>query len=60
MTVDSNKNGKKAVCLDKQNNNLAGASHFFFVLFFALVVPPRLETAQFHVFWRTLHKTTIF
>ena len=49
---DGNENGKKATALDKENNNFAGASHFFAHLF-AVVSRLRRETAQFHVLWRT-------
>ena len=49
---DGNENGKKAIGLDKENNNFARASRFF-AHFFAVVAPLRRETAQFHVLWRT-------
>ena len=49
---DGNENGKKAIGLDKQNNNFARASRFF-AHFFAVVARLRRETAQFHVLWRT-------
>ena len=49
---DGNGNGKKAIGLDKQNNNFARASRFF-AHFFAVVARLRRETAQFHVLWRT-------
>ena len=47
-------NGKKETGLDWQNNNFAGASHFF-VHFFSVVVIARLrrENAYFHVLWKT-------
>ena len=41
---DGNENGKKAISLDKQNNNFARASRFF-VHFFAVVARLRRETA---------------
>ena len=46
---DGNENGKKAIGLDKQNNNFAR----FFAHFFAVVARLRRETAQFHVLLRT-------
>ena len=49
---DGNENGKKAIGLDKQNNNFARASRFF-AHFFAVVARLRRETAQFHVLLRT-------
>ena len=41
---DVNENGKKAIGLDKQNNNFARASRFF-VHFFAVTVRLRRENA---------------
>ena len=41
---DGNENGKKAIGLDKQNNNFARASRFF-VHFFAVVARLQHETA---------------
>ena len=41
---DVNENGKKAIGLDKQNNNFARASRFF-VHFFAVSERLRRETA---------------
>ena len=41
---DGNENGKKAIGLDKQNNNFARASRFF-VHFSAVVVRLQRETA---------------
>ena len=49
---DSNENGKKAIGLDKQNNNFAPASRFF-VHFSAAVARLQRETTQFHVLSRT-------
>ena len=45
-------NGKKAVGLDKQNNNFARASRFF-VHFPAVVARLQRETAQVHVLSKT-------
>ena len=57
---DVNKNGKKAIGLDWQNNNFARAS-LFFVHFFAVVARLRRESAFFHVLSRMAeHKTTTF
>ena len=42
--ADGNENGKKAIGLDKQNNNFARASRFF-VHFFAVTVRLRRENA---------------
>jgi len=41
---DGNENGKKAIGLEKQNNNFTRASRFF-VHFFAVVARLRRETA---------------
>ena len=41
---DGNENGKKAICLDKQNNNFARASRFF-VHFSVVVTRQQRETA---------------
>ena len=41
---DGNENGKKAIGLDKQNNNFARASRFF-VRFFAVTAWQRRESA---------------
>ena len=41
---DGNENGKKAVALDKEDNNFARASRFF-AHFFAVVSRLRRETA---------------
>ena len=41
---DGNENGKKAIALDKEDNNFARASHFF-AHFFAVVSRLRRETA---------------
>ena len=49
---DGNENGKKAICLDKQNDNFARASRFF-VNFSAVVARLQRETASFHVLSRT-------
>ena len=49
---DGNKNGKKAIGLDKQNNNFARASRFF-VHFFAAEARLQRETAKFLVLSRT-------
>ena len=45
---DGNKNDKKAIGLDWQNNNFARAS-LFFVHFFAVVARLQRETVWFHV-----------
>ena len=45
---DVNKNGKKVIGLDWQNNNFARASRFF-VRFFAVTALLRRENAYFHV-----------
>ena len=50
--VDSNKNGKRAIGLDKQNNDFARASRSF-VNFSAVVARLQRETAKFHVLSRT-------
>ena len=42
--ADGNENGKKAIGLDKQNNNFARASRFF-VHFFAVVARLQRESA---------------
>ena len=42
--VDGNENDKKAIGLDKQNNNFARASRFF-VHLLAVVAIPRHETS---------------
>ena len=42
---DGNENGKKAVGLDKLNNNFARASRFFFLHFSAVVARLQRETA---------------
>ena len=49
---DGNENGKKAVGLDRQNNNFARASRFL-IHFFAVVARLQRESAQIHVLWRT-------
>ena len=49
---DGNENGKKAIGLDKRNNNFARASRFF-VHFLAIVARLQRETVWFHVLWRT-------
>ena len=49
---DVNKNGKKAIRFDWQNNDSARASRFF-VRFFAVTTLLRRENAYFHVLWRT-------
>ena len=57
---DGNKNGKKAIGLDWQNNNFTLAS-LFFVHFFAVVARLRRESAFFHVLSTMAeHKTTTF
>ena len=43
---DDNENSKKAISLDKQNNNFARATRFF-VHFFVIVVVLQSETAYF-------------
>ena len=48
----SNENGKKAIGLDKQNNNFARAARFF-VHFPAVIARLRRESAKFHVLSRT-------
>ena len=47
-----NENGKKAIGLDKQNNNFARASRFF-VHFSTVIARLQSETAKFHVLSRT-------
>ena len=49
---DGNENRKKAIGLDRQNNNFARASRFF-VHFLAVVARLRRETDQFHVLSKT-------
>ena len=49
---DGNEYGKKAIDLDKQNNNFARASRFF-VRFSAVVARLQRETASFLVLSRT-------
>ena len=49
---DGNEYGKKAIDLDKKNNNFARASRFF-VHFSAVVARLQRETAQFLVLSRT-------
>ena len=49
---DGNENGKKAVGLDKPNNNFARASRFL-IHFFAVVARLRRESDYIHVLWRT-------
>ena len=48
-------NGKKAIGLDKQNNNFARASRFV-VHFSAVGARLQRETAKFHVLLRTVTK----
>ena len=49
---DGNENGKKAIGLDKQNNNFARASRFY-VHFFAVIARLQRESSKFHVLSRT-------
>ena len=49
---DDNENGKKAISLDKQNNNFARATRFF-VHFSVIVARLQRETAYFPVLSRT-------
>jgi len=56
---DGNKNGKKAIGLDWQNDNFARASDIF-VQFFAFAAWLHRETSYFYVLWRREHKATIF
>ena len=49
---DGNESGKKAIGLDKQNNDFARASRFL-GHFSAVVARPQRETAIFHVLSRT-------
>ena len=44
---------KKETGLDWQNNNFAGASHFFVHFFFAVIARLRRENAYFQVLWKT-------
>ena len=56
---DSNKNGKRTISLDKQNNDFARASRSF-VNFSAVVARLQCETAKFHVLSRTGTKGSNF
>ena len=56
---DDNENGKKAISLDKQNNNFARATRFF-VHFFVIVVSLQSETAYFPFLSRTGTKDNNF
>ena len=56
---DGNKNGKKAIGLDWQNNNFARASRFF-VHFFAVVSLLRRENAPIHVLSGTVAQENNF
>ena len=56
---DVNKNGKKAIGLDWQNNNFACASRLF-VHFFAFTAQLRLENAYFHDLSRTGTQDNLF
>ena len=56
---DDNENGKKAISLDKQNNNFARATRFF-VHFFVIVVVLQSETAYFPFLSRTGTKDNNF
>ena len=57
---DGNQNGKKAIGLDKQNNNFAREKHAFFVHFSAIVAWLQRETAYFPVLSRTGTKDNNF
>ena len=56
---DGNKNGKKAISLDWQNNNLARASCFFVVSLPSLHVYD-VKLRNFTLYGGRKHKTTIF
>ena len=56
---DGNRNGKKAIGLDWQNNNFARASCFF-VHFSTVIARLQRETAKFHVLSRTGKKDNNF
>ena len=58
---NGNENGKKAICLDKQNDNFARASRFF-VHFSAVVARLQREAARSNFMFRRgrEHKTTTF
>ena len=56
---DGNRNGKKAIGLDWQNNNFAIASRFF-VHFSTVIARLQRETAKFHVLSRTGKKDNNF
>ena len=52
MATETRTARKKPICLDKQNNNFARASHFF-ENFFAVI---RRETSEFHFYGEREHK----
>ena len=56
---DGNENGKKAIGLDKQNNNFASATPFF-VHFSTVVARLQRETAKLYVLSRTGTKDNNF
>ena len=56
---DGNRNGKKAIGSDWQNNNFARASRFF-VHFSTVIARLQRETAKFHVLSRTGKKDNNF
>ena len=58
-TATATRTAKKAICLDKQNDNLH-VHHAFFVHFSAVVARPQRETASFHVLSRTGTKDNNF